>query len=142
MRLAWQRVAERGDNHAHTPEDVSAAIVPALEQDCRTDITPEFIRNVRAAFEKCDASLFKEDVTPYLDALRRRTGSGMDRAVLDNVCATSATEAQGIDLLLERQKPPCLTARRAAHQSILTLGTDVEAVIPATVSIRAPSPAC
>lgn len=78
--------------------------MPALEQDCRTDITPEFIRNVRAAFEKCDASLFKEDVTPYMDALRRRTGSGMDRAVLDNVCAASATEAQGIDVLLEATK--------------------------------------
>jgi hypothetical protein len=117
MRAAWRRVAERGDNHAYTQDEVSAAMAPALEQDCRADITPEFIRNVRAAFKERDTSLFKDDITPHIDALRSHAGSGMDRAVLDNVCAISATEAQGIDVLLEATKAALLDrAARGARQ--------------------------
>lgn len=117
MRPAWWRVAERADNHAYTPEEVSTALAPALEQDCRADITPEFIRNVHAAFEERDASLFKDEITPYIDVLRSRAGSGMDRAVLDNVCAISATDAQGIDVLLEATKAALLDrAARGARQ--------------------------
>jgi hypothetical protein len=100
MRPAWRRVAERGDNHSYTLEEISAAMSPALERDCRAEITPEFIRNVRAAVEERDTWLFKDDTT-QIDVLRTCAGSGMDRAVLDNLCVPSATDARGIDVLLD-----------------------------------------
>jgi hypothetical protein len=42
MRLGWKRVAECGDNRAFVSEEVSEAIVPALEQDCHAEMAEPF----------------------------------------------------------------------------------------------------
>ena len=40
MPPAWRRVAERADNGAFECEEISNALIPALERDCRTEMTP------------------------------------------------------------------------------------------------------
>lgn len=100
MRPAWRRVAERADKQAYTLEEVSAAMDPALEKDCRADISPEFIRDVRAMLEQRDSSLFKKDITLHVYDLRSPAVCGMERTVLDNVCAVSDADATAADILL------------------------------------------
>jgi hypothetical protein len=39
MRRGWKRVAERGDKRAYASEEVSEAIIVALEQDCRQEMS-------------------------------------------------------------------------------------------------------
>lgn len=101
MKRAWKRVAERADNRAFSVEQVTAAIAPALEQDCRADIDPQFIRDIRAALDDSNGYLFKVDVKSLMDRFRSEAASGMDRAILDNVCAISSEDAAGIDILLK-----------------------------------------
>lgn len=101
MSRGWRKVAERADNDAFTAEDVSAAVMPALEQDCRADISRHFLNDVRAALEEREVSLFNTETAPFVDGLRGRAESGMDRAILDNVCAISREDAKAMDILLE-----------------------------------------
>jgi len=100
MRRAWKRVAERADNRAFSAEEIHAVLVPALEQDCRFEINPLFLRDVRRALDECSSYLFKVDVKPVVELLRPRAASSMDRAILDNLCVLSAEEVRGGDLML------------------------------------------
>ena len=93
MRPDWRRVAERGDKRAFTPEEISQAIAPALEQDCRDDMSPEFLNDFRRVVE--EPSLFKDEVAARLKALRPQAGSGLGRVVLDNVSLLSAADTDG-----------------------------------------------
>ena len=117
MRPAWRRVAERGDKRAYTREEISQTIAPALEADCNADMNSEFLRSVRAVFEERDASLFKDDVTPQIEALRRQAGCGIGRVVLDNVSLVSAAEGEGLAVLQEALKGALIgQAARGARQ--------------------------
>jgi DNA polymerase III alpha subunit len=101
MRPAWRRVAERGDKHAYAVDEISRAMVPALEQDCRADLRPDFVRDIRAVFKEREARLFKEDVAPRIEALRSSAGCGIGLALVNNVSFVSQEEADGIDALVK-----------------------------------------
>lgn len=101
MGRAWKRVAERADNGACSAEEIHAALIPALEKDCRDEINSEFLRDVRAALDERNSLLFKVDVKPLMDGFRAEASSSMDRAILDNVCALSAEDVAGADVLLK-----------------------------------------
>jgi len=116
MRRTWRKVAELGDKPAYTVEDVSTALTQALEQDCQRDLTPEFVRTARATLDQRDNWLFKDDIA-QMEVLRTCARSGMDRAVLDNLCVISETDARGIDLLREAIGAAALDcAARGARQ--------------------------
>src|SRR4051794_20255814 len=83
MSSGWKRVAERGDKRAFTADEISRAIVPALEQDCHTEMQPGFIDRVYKAFRDHESSLFKEGLAQQLETLRDTAGSGIGRSVLD-----------------------------------------------------------
>jgi len=102
MRPAWRRVAERGDKRACSAEEISQALSPALEQDCRDEMSPEFLSGIRRVVE--EPSLFKDDVAARLEALRPQAGSGIGRAVLDNVGLLSAADADGFAVVQEAVK--------------------------------------
>ena len=78
MRAGWKRVAECGDNHAYAPEEIRNAIIPALEQDCRAEITPQFVDALYKMFREQEISLFKDQLGPQLEVLRRIAGPGLD----------------------------------------------------------------
>jgi hypothetical protein len=115
MRPAWRRVAERGDKRAFTPEEISQALAPALEQDCRDDMSPEFLSGIRRVVE--EPSLFRDDVAARLEALRPQAGFGIGRAVLDNVGLLSVAEADGFAVVQEALKAALIDrANRGAWQ--------------------------
>ncbi len=97
MRRRWQRVAERAANAAYNAEDVGAALVPALEQDCREELRPGFMAKLRQMGEK--PVLFKEVVAGEIAVLRSEAAAGLERAVLDNLACLSETEMAGFALL-------------------------------------------
>jgi hypothetical protein len=99
MRPGWKRVAERGSNSAFTTEQIAAAIVPALEQDCRAELASGFLDDMSAVFQAQENSLFKEDLTPLLEDLRRSAGCGIGRVFLDNVIQFSASAAADLNVL-------------------------------------------
>lgn len=99
MPPGWKRVAERSDNAAFSCEEISTALIPALEQDCRAEMSPELIDGVRVVLEAQEASLFKEDVRPQLEALRGVAGCGIGRALLENVIEQSPKGAAELDAL-------------------------------------------
>jgi len=106
MRSAWRRVAERGDKLAYTAAEISGALAPALEQDCRDDMTPEFLAGIRSEIEQ--PSLFNDDMAGRLLALRPEAGSGLACAVLDNFEFLSASDVDSVAALLEAFKAALL----------------------------------
>ena len=84
MRPGWKRVAKCGDNIAFAPEEIGKAIVRALHQDCNHEIGPEFLLAIRGVFTNHESDLFKDSMTPQLDALRDTAGHGIGRAVLEH----------------------------------------------------------
>src|SRR4051794_14575024 len=101
MRPAWRRVAERGDKRAYTTAEISQALGSAVEQDCRNDMSPEFLRRVRCLID--EPSLF-DDVAERLAALGANAGSGLGRAVLDNAALLSTSNLGGGALVHEALK--------------------------------------
>jgi hypothetical protein len=92
MRRRWKRVAECADNQTFEPEDISNAIIPALEQDCTNEMSPEFISGLCIVCHGQESSLFKNDLGPQLESLRSEAGSGIGRVVLDHAIQISAGE--------------------------------------------------
>jgi len=91
MPPGWKRVAERSANAAFSSDEISRAIIPALEQDCRAEMSSGFIDGVR--------TLFKDDVRPQLESLRGVAGCGIGRAFLDNVIQLSPSGAAEFNAL-------------------------------------------
>ncbi len=94
MRRRWQLVAERADKRSYTVAEISDALVPALEQDCRDELSPEFIAGLRRVAE--EPSLFSDDRRRGSESLRPLAGSGMGGAVLDNVGPLSAADIEDV----------------------------------------------
>ena len=90
MSGRWQLVAERADKRSYTVAEITGALVPALEQDCRDEMSPEFIGGLRRVAE--EPSLFRDGAAARLESLRSLAGSGMGRAILDNVGPLSAAD--------------------------------------------------
>jgi hypothetical protein len=84
MRPGWKRVAECGDKDAFEGEEISNAIVSALQRDCRTETIEGRIDGIYRAFCDQEASLFKDQITPRLESLRGTSGSGIGRLILDH----------------------------------------------------------
>lgn len=92
MKLGWRRVAERGDNSAFVPDEISRAIIPALERDCRDELSFEFLDGIRAMFREQDRSLFEDDSKSKIEALRDKAGCGIGRTLFDNAAQLLAVE--------------------------------------------------
>ena len=75
MRRRWQLVAERADKRSYTVAEITDALVPALEQDCRDEMSPEFIAGLRRVAE--EPSLFSDGAAARLESLRSLAGSGI-----------------------------------------------------------------
>ena len=81
MRKGWKRVAQSADNPAFGTDEIRDAILPALEEDCRGEISPEFLSGLRSVCADQEASLFKNDAGPSREGLRNAAGAGLARAV-------------------------------------------------------------
>lgn len=101
MRRGWRRVAECGDNQAFAPDEVSEAIIPALEQDCRAEMPEQLLDSVWRIFCGREPSLFAVQIGPELEALRQTSGSGIGRVILEHAILVAERGRTGIDGLRE-----------------------------------------
>jgi hypothetical protein len=112
MRRPWQRVAERSDKRAFTPHEIGEAMTAALEQDCVMEMTPAFLAGIRRVAQ--EPLLFDDDIAARLEPLRSEAGSGMGRALLDNVAVLSSADMDDFTVL---QKALEGTLQGRAYQS-------------------------
>ncbi|HUN86782.1 MAG TPA: hypothetical protein VMU48_20545 [Terracidiphilus sp.] len=97
MPPCWRRVAERCANVAFSTEEITNALIPALHQDCQSELSAEFIDGIRAVLDDQGSSLFKDDPRPRLEALREVAGCGIGVTLLDNVMELSPGGAAQLD---------------------------------------------
>lgn len=93
MRPGWKRLAQRADNANFTPAQVHEALLPALSEDCRIEMTTAFLD----AFKGVYGTLLKHDIDSQLEALRTVAGFGIGRTVLDYAAQLAANGDTGID---------------------------------------------
>jgi hypothetical protein len=98
MRRPWKTVAECADTPAFEVDEIREVILPALEQDCRREMRRAFLDDLCRACSDQEGSLFKSDVRPSLEALRRDAGSGMERLVLDHAMQVASNGNTGLDI--------------------------------------------
>jgi hypothetical protein len=101
MKRSWQHVAERADNRAFAVDEISTAMIPALERDCRDEMSSEFVDHIRRVFEEQEALLIRDDVKARVEGLRREAGCGIGQKLLENVAQISAGDAPGVLELLK-----------------------------------------
>lgn len=98
MRRPWKTVAECADNAAFEVEEIREFILPALENDCWREMRREFLDGLGRVCADQEASLFKTDMRPVLEGLRRTANVGMERLVLDHAihAAADGTSGRGV----------------------------------------------
>lgn len=101
MRSGWKRVAEWADNQTFEAEDIGKAIIPALEKDCKGELSPEFISRLCAVCDGQEVSLFKNELGRDLERLRPVAGLGIGHVVLDFAIERSAREGSGRNIAVE-----------------------------------------
>ena len=117
MRGGWRRVAARAANPAFVCEEISSAIIPALEQDCRAEMESGLIDDICDLAREQESSLFREDIRHQLEGLRRAAGCGIGRVFLDNVIQLSAVGAAELDVLARAMTAALIDrAARGARQ--------------------------
>lgn len=98
MRPAWRRVAKRGDISTFAPDQVSAALIPALQKDCQAETTGTFLDDLVNLCLGQDTSLFKDDIGSQLETLRAEAGPGLGRKILDEAIRFAAGGEQGTNI--------------------------------------------
>lgn len=101
MRPGWKRVAKRGDNCAFAPAEVSAALVPALEQDCQAEGIPAFLDSLVNLCVDQENSLFRDGIALQLETLRAAAGSSIGQMVLDEAIRFAESGEQGRNIAIK-----------------------------------------
>jgi hypothetical protein len=143
MRKSWKRVAERSDKHAFASEEVSEAIVVALEHDCQQEMPAPFLDAAWRIFSQPEPLLFTVEMAPELEALRNMAGSGLGRVVLEEAILAAERGRTGMAGLVEAVTN-ALTDRAAkgarqieehyCRESTLPRGRNVRARIEQAIS--------
>ena len=97
MRRPWRRVAECADNRSSTSDEIRERVVLAVEHDCRAEVRPEFVAQLRGVVE--EPSLFKESTVIRIGELRPVASPGLERSFLDCLEHLSAADQTGLATL-------------------------------------------
>lgn len=97
MPPRWKRVAERCANVAFSTDEITTVLIPALRQDCESQMSPEFIDGIRNVLEDQGTFLFKDDPKPRLEALRDLAGCGIGATLLNNLMELSPNVAAEVN---------------------------------------------
>ncbi len=117
MRRGWKRVAEWADNRAFDANEITNAIGVALEQDCRGEMSPEFLSSLNRVCHDQDSSLFRDQARPVLEALRAEAGPGIGRVALDYAIQLAAGGKRAGEIPMEAVKSALIDhAARCARQ--------------------------
>jgi hypothetical protein len=101
MRPSWKRVAKRGDKCAFATDEISAALIPALQQDCNGEVGPLFLDALINLCREHQHSLFKDDIESRFEALRPYAGMGIARVVLDEAVRFASAGEAGFDIAIK-----------------------------------------
>ncbi len=93
MRPGWKRVAERAHNRNYEPSQVQEALLLALVNDCRIELSDSFVSSFYGAY----GTLLKEDLPNQLEGLRGAAGAGLGRTVLDYAIQLVVSGETGAD---------------------------------------------
>jgi hypothetical protein len=104
MRRWWKRVAKYADNRAFDANEITNAIGAALEQDCRGEMSPEFLSSLSRVCQDQDNSLFRDQARPALEALRAEAGPGIGRVALDYAIQLAASGKRAGEIPAEALK--------------------------------------
>ena len=98
MPSGWRKLAERADNQAYAPEEVSDALPDALKQDWRAEVPDSVTNQVRDILDS-QSSLFGDERAERLEALRggiagyNLANTFLDYAIQETVRGHSGPEA-------------------------------------------------
>jgi hypothetical protein len=94
MKPGWKKLAERADKAAYQPEEISAALDPALRQECRDGGSAELLAYLRKIFGGEYGSLFPDAIEKRLHEKRQRAaGNEFGQNVID--CAIHEVQIGG-----------------------------------------------
>lgn len=108
MKPKWRSVAERAYNRAFGVDEISAAMMPALQSDCQDEMSPRFLGQLRNICEEQPSLLFKDNIPARLEALKQEAGSGMGRRVLENVIRLSKQEEVNVFTAVKAIERACV----------------------------------
>ena len=111
MRPRWKKVAEYADNVSFTPEEVGDAIVVAVEQDCRMEVSSGLIDRIRDVLG--GAQLFSEDTVGQLENLKQVTGGYPLSGVLLDFVIQATINGKSGEAALHEGMTNALTDRAA-----------------------------
>lgn len=104
MRRSWKRVAECADNRAFDAIEIQQAIGAALEQDCRGEMSRDFLDRMSRICRDEENSLFKGQARPKLEALRPEAGPGIGHVILDHAIRLAANGTAAGEIPMEATK--------------------------------------
>lgn len=102
MRRGWRKVAEAADNPAAAAEELAEAIPDALKQDWNKEVPDRLIRGLKDVLADDQGSLFADDRSEKLEALRSEAaGATLGAILLDHAVETAATGKAGHDAVID-----------------------------------------
>jgi len=112
MRKGWKAFAELADTPAFQTPEIAAALVDALSEDWREEVSPEVLNGLREALANSrQTGAFGTDLSSRLDELRR-TATGKPLALTLIECADQiAAKGQSGDDALEHAARKALDLR-------------------------------
>ena len=114
MPRGWKKLAECADKKAYAPEEVRDALPAALEQDWRAEVSDRLCRQVGEILGESQSSLFGDQRTERLEALRRDTaGYNLGNAFLDYAIQAAERGRTG-DVALREAAGKALSDRAAS----------------------------
>ena len=101
MPPSWKKLAERADNKAYAPEEVSEALPEALKQDWHAEVPASVTSQVRDILDSQN-SLFGDQRAERLEALREETaGYNLANTFLDYAIQATHRGLSGPEALKE-----------------------------------------
>jgi len=102
MPKGWKRVAESADNEAFRTPEIGEALAAALKQDCRAEVSTQFLHDFCAICLKQEGCLFKDQSGADLDNFRESAldlrFSVLEQSVLEHAIQLSGKGESGVVL--------------------------------------------
>ena len=105
MRHAWKSVAERADRPAFTPDEVCEKLVQAIQQDWKSEVSPDLLGMIRDIVCDRQGTLFDDGQRDVLEALRPlAAGHTCGGVFLDFAIMAVAVGYEGQEVLVRAAK--------------------------------------
>ncbi len=101
MNRPWKRVAEYADNSAYPITEVGEALLPALEQSCRDEVSEKVWRELKRIFGNRQDGLFGNQNVQEIEALRSEVAGPLGCSLLEFAIRAASKGANDLNDLVE-----------------------------------------